>query len=196
MSVLDAYPPPAHPHLHRLLADVADVLRETERLAARHTVHQLTWTPDPSTWSIVQCFEHLFAVGRLYYPRLEAGLQAAKRNDADAPYTPSLMGRMMLLVVEPETRLKVPTVRAMEPASPFPPDQVLPQFIEQERELLRLIHEADRVCLNTGAFASPITRLVRFTVGDGLTIMAAHQQRHLRQAQRLTDHPDFPASAA
>jgi hypothetical protein len=34
--------------------------------------------------------------------------------------------------------------------------------------------------------------LVRFTVGTGLQIIARHNHRHLLQAERVIDLPDFP----
>ncbi|HSB53345.1 MAG TPA: hypothetical protein VLD58_03280, partial [Gemmatimonadales bacterium] len=47
--------------------------------------------------------------------------------------------------------------------------------------------------LNGTRFANPFLPLVRFSVGTGFQVIAAHQRRHLWQAGRIRENPRFPA---
>jgi hypothetical protein len=48
------------------------------------------------------------------------------------------------------------------------------------------------VDLNRIKVRSPITPLVRFNLGDALTLQVVHAQRHLAQARRVREHAEFP----
>ena len=39
---------------------------------------------------------------------------------------------------------------------------------------------------------SPFVSRITYSVLDGYRLVAAHQRRHFEQAQRVTEHPDFP----
>ena len=54
---------------------------------------------------------------------------------------------------------------------------------DQLRELIELIEAARGKNLNRPRFGSPITALLRFSIGEGLELMVRHQQRHLLQIQ-------------
>ena len=66
------------------------------------------------------------------------------------------------------------------------------QFIEHQTEFTQIIRRADGTDLNVTKISSPASRFIRLTVGEALTMLATHQQRHIQQARRLTEHPDFP----
>ena len=51
---------------------------------------------------------------------------------------------------------------------------------------------SDGLPLNGPKFASPVTRLVRITLGEVLSLMVSHTERHVGQALRTRDAPGFP----
>ena len=46
--------------------------------------------------------------------------------------------------------------------------------------------------LSKARVQSPASRWIRLDLGAGFALMAAHERRHLWQARRLTERPDFP----
>ncbi len=182
----------AHPHLRTLLADVTTVTTETERLRATLSEAQCIWKPEPGVWNVLECFHHLIVTDKLYGPRLRAAIEKASREGGSTPFRPSLFGKTFIRYVSPGSKRKIKTLRLFEPPPALTDVTVLQQFIDHQDELTALIHQADGINLNRGKFSSPASRLVRFSVGEGLTVLVVHQQRHLQQAQRLTERSDFP----
>ena len=181
-----------HPHLRTLLADVTTVTAETGRLRATLSDAQCIWKPEPGVWNVLECFHHLIVTDRLYGPRLRAAIEKATRDGGSTPFRPSFFGKTFIRYVSPGSKRKIKTLRLFEPPPALTDVTVLQQFIDHQDELTALIHQADGINLNRGKFSSPASRLVRFSVGEGLTVLVVHQQRHLQQAQRLTERSDFP----
>ena len=189
--------PPTHPHLRTLLGEAEAVRAEAERLRDTLTDDQLTWRPAPDVWSVADCFEHLRKVDKAYTRSLADAVERMAPGDAD--YAPSFIPRTFIGFVSPDPKRKLKAPKAVRPkdAEDAPPSaraEALDRFLDQQAELLRLIRAADGHDVNTGRFGSPFFAPLRFSVGEGLTMLVRHEQRHLGQAQRVTAHPDFPAA--
>lgn len=184
----------AHPHLRHLLSEVEVVRAETKRLRDTLTDVQLTWRPAPDVWSVADCFEHLRKVDKAYCKRIEPAL-ATMEQGADA-YDPSWFARLFIRFVSPESTFKLKAPKAIRPQGHLgsAPADAVQRFLDQQAALVALIRQADGKNINTGKFASPLASIVRFTVGEGLSMLVAHERRHLGQAQRVTEHPDFPSA--
>ena len=183
----------AHPHLRTLLDDLNAVTAEAERLRATLSEAQCIWKPEPGVWNVLECLQHLVVTDELYFPRIRAAIEKARGEGDSMPFRPSFFGKTFIRYVSPESKKKVKTLRLFEPPPTLTDVTVLQHFIDHQDELAALIRQADGINLNRNKLSSPASRLVRFSVGEGLTMLVAHQQRHLQQARRLTEHPDFPA---
>ncbi len=192
METQDAVEAVAHPHLRKLMVDVTATTAEVEQLCTDLSDEQLAWKPEPGTWNILECINHLMIVDGLYFPQIQNALDSATRRDGSAPFRPSWFGRTFLGFVSPESTRKIKTLRLFTPPPALTDVTIPAQFALQQKAFVHLIREADGADLNGNKFASPATRLIRFSLGEGLTMLAMHQQRHLQQARRLTEHPDFP----
>jgi hypothetical protein len=181
-----------HLHVRKLLADVADTTAAARRLRAVLTDAQLAWKPEPGVWNVLECLQHLITLDTLYFPRIQAALRKASREGGDAPYRPSFIAKTFIRYVSPKSTRKVKTLRLFEPPPALTDVTVFARFDEHQAAFSQLIRQADGADLNGNTFSSPATRLLRFTLGEGLTMLVAHQQRHLQQARRLTERPDFP----
>ena len=181
----------AHPHLRKLLDDLNTVTAEVERLRATLSEAQCIWKPEPDVWNVLECFRHLITTDELYFPNLRAAIEKAPREGSSAPYRPSFFGKTFIRYVSPESTRKIKTFRMFEPPPALTDVAVFQQFIDHQDELAALIRQADGIDLNRNKLSSPASRFVRFSAGEGLTLLVAHQRRHLQQAQRLTEHPDF-----
>ena len=183
----------AHPHLRTLLDDLNAVTAEAERLRDTLSDEQCIWKPEPGVWNVLECFRHLITTDELYDPNLRAAIDKAPRERGDAPFRPSFFGKTFIRYMVPESMRKIKTFRIFEPPPSLTDVSVLQQFIDHQDALAALIRQADGINLNRGKLSSPASRFVRFSVGEGLTVLVTHQRRHLQQALRLTGHPDFPS---
>ena len=186
-------PAPTHPHLRALLSDAEATRAEAERLRDMLSDDQLTWKSAPDVWSVADCFEHLRKTDAGYCQRLGGAI--GRMKPGSAPYRPSWLGRKYVYFVSPESRLKLWAPKSMRPqhgGSPSAEADALSRFLEQQAVLLGLIRRADERDLNTGRFRSPFAAVMKLSVGEGLTLLVRHEQRHLGQALRLTERAGFP----
>lgn len=181
-----------HPHLLTLLADAEATRAEAERLRADLSDAQLTWRPAPDVWSVADCFEHLRKTDKAYCKILPDAVRRME-TDGTAPYRPSWFGRMFIHMVSPNPRLRLKAPRMVQPGIDGSAD-ALEQFLTQQHDLIDLIRQADGKNINTGRFSSPLAGIIKFTVGEALTMLVGHEQRHLGQALRLTEQAAFPSA--
>jgi hypothetical protein len=69
----------------------------------------------------------------------------------------------------------------------------LQRFLRSQGDVRAVIHEGAGLDLNRIRFHNPFIGLLRFTVGAGFLIVAAHDRRHLWQAEQVRQSAGFPA---
>ena len=124
---------------------------------------------------------------------MEASLTEPRRGPVDE-ITPGWFGRLFIrTVIDPTT---APTKRKA-PSKIVPTNTVdatiLDRFLRSNDETRRVIDRAQSVDVNRVRFKNPFVWWIRFTVGTGLEIIVRHEDRHLRQAERIRSHTNFPA---
>jgi hypothetical protein len=62
--------------------------------------------------------------------------------------------------------------------------------------LRQVIAAAADVDINRATLPNPFLRIVRLRVSTALMVLAAHDRRHLWQAEQVRTAPGFPAPAA
>jgi hypothetical protein len=184
---------PPDPTLQGLLAAAEEVSRATQSLCAGLTEDQLTYRPELDRWSIAHCFDHLRTVNELYFWRLRPAIERARRRGRTGgqPLRLSWLGRKVYGYVLPESPRRIRTQKIFRPADK-PPAQSWRHFLAGQATLLSLLREAEELPVNRIRVSSPVSPLLRFTLGDALAMMVVHEQRHLLQAQRVREDPYFP----
>ncbi len=177
-----------------LLAQVEATARQAGELGARLSDRQLAWSPPEGGWGVGQCFEHLIVVADDYDQRLTPRLERA-RATSDTPsllgYRPTWMGRMFVNGVKPANPRRFKAPRAFAPP-PEPRPGVVEAFCDRQQRVGELLEAARGIDLSAHTITSPVSRLIRFNLGDALLILVYHAERHLNQATRVTEHPEFP----
>lgn len=177
-------------HLARLADSVTD---DAERLVEGLTDAQLLWRPAPSRWGVANCFGHLVLLGARYYPCVRATLDRGARRDpaaAPPPYRRTVLGRLMIRAMGPRTRLRVRTSPRLVPVVGDPAAPV--RFVAQQALLRQLIDDAATRDLRGLRVRSPLSRLVSLRVVETLELLVVHERRHLVQACRVMEEPEFP----
>ena len=67
-------------------------------------------------------------------------------------------------------------------------------FLHSQEDMRRVVRESADLDLNRIRFRNPFIGFLRFTVGAGLLIIAAHNRRHLWQAEQVRRAAGFPAN--
>jgi uncharacterized damage-inducible protein DinB len=181
------------------LEDLSRMARETdarvESLVRPLSDAQLRWRPADGGWSIAEVLEHLCLAHDSYDAVLGKIVDApdAPRADADAPWSATLAGGMLVRSFASDRRTRAPKI--FRPGFEPRPD-VLDAFLARERQLLARLARLARartVDLRRVKLASPVTRLIRMNLGDALGVLVHHARRHLGQMVRVRARVGFPS---
>jgi len=167
---------------------------EADALVAPLSDQQFQWQPRPDSWSVAQCVEHLNVTARLYLPKLDEGIAEAIRRGAygPGPFTYNWMGRFMVWIVSPTTRIKAKAPKPFQPAQGRPRQEVMAAFRAYQVQYIDRLRQANGLDLSRARVSSPVAAWLRMPLGSGFATMIAHERRHLAQARRVLSAPGFP----
>lgn len=182
--------------LAQVRSGLDSVARDAQATFAGLDARQLNWHSDAKRWSVAQCFEHLLRTNDMLLRAADSAL------DPDAPRTmwqrlpllPGLLGPMLVRSQSPNTTRRFPAPSRARPAvSAIDPD-IIQRFVEQHRSAVTRMQTVDERAAASAVMASPLVRMVTFSVLNGWRLMLAHDRRHFEQARRVTQALGFPAA--
>lgn len=156
---------------------------------------QKIWKPSPDSWSVTECLAHLNLANTYYIRQIQKKVEDARNSTGTvegAQFTMSPNGRLMMKVVAPEVKRKVPTPGIMKPVKGLESGPVFSHFIEMEELFLSLLPGTAKLHWEQEKVMSPIASWIRFRLGDVLIFVTAHTRRHINQALRVIGNSGFP----
>lgn len=150
----------------------------------------LDWHPPGGGWSAAELFEHLLLSGEQYEQRMRPALAAGRSTGGDAEWRPTIAGR--LIVAGLTGRRRLPAPRVFRPG-PAPRVDVAPALLQHFGTLAGLLELSAPNDWRRTTIRSPVTRLLRFNMGDAFLTLVTHAERHLAQLDRIRAAPGFPA---
>lgn len=168
---------------------------EAAALATPLSPSQFNWKPAPDVWSVAECLVHLNTANAKYLPTLERAV-ASGGPQGEPPFRYGGVARWFIASTGPQGRRKLPAPAGIRPtpATHYDADRVLADFRALMTGLDEAISRAAQARLDLARvrIASPILPLLRLPAGAFFESIAGHAQRHLTQARRVTERPDFP----
>jgi hypothetical protein len=189
--------------VHADLALVDAALQSSERdaleLAAPLTSEQFHWQPDGGrAWSVAHCLDHLALAGLTYIGAMNAAVERALARGAPPrhdPLRPGWFGRWFIRQMEPPPKRRLKAPGKIVPSAKGTKAEIIKRFIESQHTLRHHLAEWDDLDLNRIRFQNPYVPVLRYQVGAGFLILAAHNRRHVWQARRVVEACDFPRRA-
>jgi hypothetical protein len=182
------------PELAEYRKQFEEVAAQAETLTSGLSEAQFNWRPSLNEWSIEECLAHLTMVGQHEIKLIEDAIQAARKREltGTGPFRYGFIERNILRQTEPPVRRKFAAPRHFRPLHMQPLTAILPTFLHLQSQLKLVVEQSEGLHLARVKVATPITRLLRFSLGITLAQTAAHERRHLEQARRVRQHPQFP----
>lgn len=142
-----------------------------------------TVRPRPMSWSAAECLAHLSISTESFLPVLREAVRAG--GGAKKPRKPKmdLMGRLLAWFLEPPIRKRVQTAAPFVPRAVRAKAEAFGEFASLQEKLIELLREARHADLRA-KIVSPFDRRVRYNLYSAFRIMAAHERRHLWQAEQ------------
>ena len=185
-----------------LPSDLQDVLnqfdaldRQAETIVSPLNDEQFHWQPDQGrAWSIALCIEHLATSNRVYGDPMRSALDTARSKNLKrkGPIASTIFGRMFISNLEPPVKRRMRAPSKIIPPSGGTRTDILARYHDTHEQIRQMIRECADVDANRATFTNPFISLVRVRVGTAFHILAAHDRRHLWQAEQVVRAPGFP----
>lgn len=138
-----------------------------------------------TSWSILECIEHLNRYGDFYIPELNYRIANARYAEPTQQYKQGLLGGYFARMMKAENPTKIKSLKSYNPIGSKLNDQVLDIFISQQEALLLCLDKARSINLIKNKTAISISKLIRLQLGDTFSFLIYHNERHIKQAQRV-----------
>ncbi|MEY3443054.1 MAG: hypothetical protein RLZZ519_1335 [Bacteroidota bacterium] len=155
---------------------------------------QLNWKPNPETWSIGECIDHLIVTNRSYFAQLEAISRGDKYVSfwEKLPLLHGFWGRMLIKATTEQVVRKGKSPGPFRPTRSNVPTTILDEFAKQQKTLIEIVEKTRKVDHHRQIISSPAASFITYSLHDGVTIIFQHERRHYRQALALLTRPEFP----
>lgn len=183
-------------------AYLSDVLLTLDRMTSEYekeidplTSEQLNWKPNPNSWSVGQCVEHVIITNELYFSIFKKLLNGEKQFNfwEKVPFLPSFFGNFLIKTTQPIINKKNKTLKVFEPSKSEIPDDILNSFFENQKILIDFVKRSDLVDHENTIVTSPATKVITYSLHDVCIILSGHEERHLNQARNVMKMEGFPS---
>lgn len=150
----------------------------------------LNYKQDASSWSILECLEHLNLYGRFYIPeiknRISEQSRSLQKGKKEEVFKSGWLGNYFANSMLPKAKLnKMKTFQNMNPLNSKLDKTVIHEFVNQQAQMLQLLEDARKISLNRTKTSISISKLIKLKLGDTFRFVIYHNQRHVAQALRL-----------
>jgi len=168
--------------------ELNDITARARKLVDSTEPRLFTVRPDLSSWSASECIAHLNISTEMFLPVLQASLEDA-RNRGLTGGQPSMdwLGRILRWFLEPPVRTRVKTAARFVPRAVRAKAESIGEFTSLQTKLLELLGSARGLALSRIKIVSPFDKRVRYNLYSAFMITAAHQRRHLWQAEQAVE---------
>ena len=108
------------------------------------------------------------------------------------PYTYNWVGRLLVYLFQPTTRLRAKAPKHFLPAPARSRHDVMAAFRAYQVQYIDRLRQANGLDLSRARVSSPVARWLRIPLGSSFALMIAHERRHVAQARRVLEMPGFP----
>jgi hypothetical protein len=135
-------------------------------------------------WSIAQCLDHLNGYGDVYFPKMRKAMEHITK--ASDEYRSTWLRDKFTKSLDPDTgKMKMKACKGHRPELNLDAAAVVEKFIRQQEDFLGMMNIARQRDLTRIRIPTSIASWIRMNLGDTFRFIVAHNERHIRQADRL-----------
>ncbi len=174
----------AEPLIQSLIEQIRQHINTVEKLR-NEELQTLTWKENPTSWSILECLEHLNLYGDFYLPEIEKKIKQADSKNEDN-FKSGILGNYFAQSMLPKEKLnKMKTFKDKNPLNTNLDRTVIDRFLDQQIKLLELLNLSRKVSLNKVKIDTSISKLIKLKLGDTFQFFINHISRHIAQIIKI-----------
>ena len=176
------------PDIRALQDQLEAAARDAKALVAGLSEKLGTTRPEPGSWSVAECLNHLATANREYVAAMKEPATSARTRGTfrRRPAMPGFLGGLFARSLEPPPKswYKLKSPRKIRPAETSSLAESFTSFITSQADVRAFLRANADLDLAGIRFPNPFIRGFRFSLATGLHAITAHERRHLLQAWR------------
>ena len=180
-------------NLYDILDELTEIGKSVKLSFGSLSPAQINWRPSEINWSVGQCFEHLIKSNELFFEKLDEIGDGKHKHSFLESFSPlsGVFGNLLINSLKKDSRkFKAPTKKIVPPSEIDP--NIIEIFAAHQAELIGKIKATETADWHKTKVTSPFIRIATYKLSDGYKIIAEHEKRHFRQAERVTKEKKFP----
>jgi len=170
--------------LSALVEQTQAATRAAQKLVLGRESVDLTWRQEPGSWSVAECLDHLAQTTRAFLPAIATAVAAAPRLSTNRSLQTGAVALLFIRHLEPPYRLRYKVLSQLAPrCKDF--EAAWNGFVESQAQLSEAICSAAARAIDRVRIKSPVYGRISYNVYGAFRILAAHERRHLWQAQQI-----------
>lgn len=138
-----------------------------------------------TSWSILECLEHLNLYGDFYIPEINNRMSNSKTISVNI-FKSGFLGNYFAKSMLPKEKLNsMKTFKNMNPLNSELDEKTIDRFLDQQHHLLEILEKAKSKNLNKIKTSISISNLIKLKLGDTLRVVIYHNKRHIVQSNRI-----------
>jgi hypothetical protein len=179
----------------KITDDLSQIADEARSAFGSLSAAQLNWKPDDQGWSVAQCLDHLITLHSQYllvFDRLASGEARPTFWEKASPLS-GYFGRFLIKSLDPANLKKMKAPGKAQPSESEISGDIVERFCDHQNQIVEYLQNIpDDVDPVKTIITSPLLGIVTYSLDDCYTILVVHCQRHIGQAQRVTENEKFP----
>ena len=151
------------------------------------TLNQLNFKENESTWSILECCEHLNLYGDFYLPEIEKQLLSHPIQSKELIFKSGILGNYFAHLMKSKNG-KIKKMKSPKDKNPSNSEltfQTLDRLKKQLELLKQLLNQSRNVDLTKAKTSISISKLIQLRLGDTFRFFTYHIERHIAQAKKI-----------
>jgi hypothetical protein len=180
--------------LNGFIAAAKSIAYDAKTLFGGLSERQLNWQPNPESWSVGLCLEHLIKTNDEILDAVKSHIENTHKKTIFERLAlgSNFFGNYILKAVQPENKSKLKAPKAFKPASSDVGADVVDKFVANQQRIIELMRASDKIDLEKTIIASPAASFITYSLFNAYKIVVTHERRHFRQAQNVMELPEFP----
>lgn len=171
--------------LNDLKADINKAIKTANEFKNLST-DQVNYKENAEKWSILECLEHVNLYGDFYLKEIENSILAAQLSQTST-FKSGFFGNRFAVSMQPKPDGTIPnkmkTFKDKNPVNSNLPITTIDRFIKQQKQMLTLLEQAEKVDLTIKTKTT--LPLIKFRLGDTFRFVIYHINRHIVQAKKI-----------
>ena len=183
--------------IDHLLSQTSQLKADLESWFYYASAEDLNHKPGPSSWSALECLEHLTLSNTFYLRQINKRVENPNAPKGHLTKGPGLLGKLLRDATAPDGSLNIKfkmktfvsaTPRTeLDPQAVLLPRVVLENYLDDLQQLTDLLEKSRGLHLRSIKISSFLGRWFPLSLANAFPFLIAHNQRHLLQAKRAIE---------